>query len=239
MKLKFLLFGMFFITCFVNAQFTVVDGDGNQINDGDVIAVGSTAEEQATIDFFVTNEGSETINSTIEYVSRDTDQPFQLCYAEQCYDDIEVGNSYPPVDIPQVIEPGQTTGQGNHFLYTGVELSEASNHVFRFYTVDSEGNEVGDDLSFTYIYDPNLSVQDNESAIGVKLSSTVINNVLAINSVDRLQLDVYDLLGRLVQSQNIESGSQELNVSGLSSQLYIFRFSNDEGLSKSFKIVKK
>ena len=239
MKIKFLLFGMLFTSFFMSAQFTVVDGDGNEINDGDVIGVNSIDEADATINFFVTNEGSGTINSTIEYVSRDTEQTFQLCYGEQCYDDIQVGSSYPPIEAPQVIEPGETTGQGNHFLYTGEELSSASNHVFRFYTIDNDGNEVGDDLTFTYTYDSNLSIEDAEASLGLNLGSTIVNNNLYLNSKESLDLNIYDLQGRLVQSQKVEAGNQELNVANLSTQLYIFRFSNDQGVSKSFKIVKK
>lgn len=153
-KLKLLLFGFLLSAIAVNAQFTVADENGQPIVDGDVIAVNSNDPSIATKSFFVTNTGSETIFSTVQYVSTDTPSPFQICYGGQCYDNIVVGNSYPPVSAPQVIEPGASTGQGNHFLYTGTEVTSAVNHVFRFYQIDAAGNEIGDEITITYRYDP-------------------------------------------------------------------------------------
>jgi len=239
MKFKFLLLAIICSPFLASAQFSVVDENGDAINNGDVLTVTTADEAEATINFFVTNDGSEAINSTIEYVSTNSDQSFQLCYGQQCYDGIQVGESYPPVNAPQVIAPGETTGPGNHFLYTGDELAPYGEFVFRFYTVDESGNEVGDDLTFTYVYDSPLSVGETETSLGVVLGSTVIRNSLSLESKDALHLNIYDLQGRLVQSQAIEAGRQELNVANLSAQMYIFNFINDKGVSQSFKVVKK
>ncbi|MGJ8667505.1 MAG: T9SS type A sorting domain-containing protein [Patiriisocius sp.] len=239
MKLKLLLFGFLFSAIVVNAQFTVSDENGQPIVDGDVIAVNSNDPSIATKDFFVTNTGTETIFSSIKYVSTDTPSPFQVCYGGQCYDNIVVGNSYPPVSAPQVIEPGASTGQGNHFLYTGPEVTSPVNHVFRFYQVDASGNEIGEDLTITYLYDPTLGLGDNEISI-FDLTSTVVNDELLFNLTDDVDITIYDMRGRVIKSKKkLTKGTKREPVGDLLPQLYIVKVTNDRGVSQSVRFVKR
>lgn len=237
MKIKLLLICL--LAAFsANAQYSIVDGDGNAIEDGTIITKGSTAEENA-LKFFVTNNSGATIRSTIEYVSTDVGGNFQVCYGGQCYDPVVTGNSYPPATAPQVIDAGATTGQGNKMFYNEVDNPALSNHVFRFYLVDGSGADIGGDLTFTYRFDPALAISDVESQIGISVVTTVVDSTIALTSQNEATMEIFDINGRLIQTNAISVGSQNINVSGLSSQLYILSFEDNNGNKQSIKVLKK
>ena len=240
MKIKYLLFSLLLAAFSVNAQsqYSIVDGDGNPINDGDIIATNSNQEDDA-LKFFVTNDSGATLRSTIEYVSSDVGGNFQVCYGGQCYDPVEIGNSYPPVNVPQVIEPGATTGQGNKMFYNEVASPQLSNHVFRFYLLDDNGNDIGGDLTITYRYDPDLGLDAVQSQLGITLESTVVKNNITLTSQEEATMEVFDINGRLMQTNTITTGSQNIDISVLSSQLYIVSFEGTNGRTQSVKVLKK
>ncbi len=240
MKIKYLLFSVLIAAFSANAQaqYSIVDGDGSPINDGDIIATNSNLEDDA-VKFFVTNDSGATIRSTIEYVSSDVGGNFQVCYGGQCYDPVETGNSYPPTNIPQVIEPGATTGQGNKMFYNETVNPQLSNHVFRFYLVDEAGADIGGDLTITYRYDPDLGLDAVQSQLGITLESTVIENTISLSSQEDATMEVFDINGRLMQTNAIAVGSQNIDISALSSQLYIVSFEGVNGRTQSIKVLKK
>ena len=71
------------------------------------------------------------------------------------------------------------------------------------------------------------------------MSSTVILNDMQVSAVEELNMEIYSLQGKLVSSEKINIGQQLISMSNLSSQMYIVKFSNDEGASKTIKVVKK
>ena len=190
------------------------------------------------MNFFITNTGPDEIYTRIEFVSavNATGAGFELCFG-QCYIDLVVGQTVPPAPQFLAIAPGGITSEGNHFANT-LEGTEVKDYVFRFYETDSDGNDIGSDLSFTYRYDPTLGVNDlNE--LNISVASTVILNDMQVNAVEELNMEIYNLQGKLVSSEKINIGQQLINMSNLSSQMYIVKFSNDEGASKTIKVVKK
>ena len=240
MKKNLLLFSFLLIGIFtMNAQFTVEDSEGNPINDGDVVAYNVITYPEASLDFFVNNTSTNDIYTKIEFVSavNADGSMMELCYG-LCYTGITIGNSYPPNNEYVEIPPGGQTGFGNHLYNSdpgnGTDVLE---YVFRFYQVDQAGTtEIGDDLTMTYRYDPLLGIDDlNE--INVDLYSSVINDLMIIDTVEDLDLKVIDLQGRIVKIQKLSAGHQEINMSDLRSQIYIVQFTNKDGNSKTEKIV--
>ena len=110
-------------------------------------------------------------------------------------------------------------------------------YTFRFYQIDMAGNEIGDPLTVIYRYDPLLGVNSNE--LNVNLFSTSITDDLVLTVDEELDLMVYDLQGRIVKSQKLEIGRQQINMSDLSSQMYLLHFQNNRGVSYTTKIVVK
>jgi hypothetical protein len=238
MKKVLLLLAVFFAAITVNAQYVVEDQFGNEIIDGMVVEFSDYGVSNASLNFFITNTGPDEIYTRIEFVSavNATGAGFELCFG-QCYYDLVVGQTVPPAPQFLTIASGGTTPEGNHFANT-LEGTEIKDYVFRFYETDSDGNDIGSDLSFTYRYDPILGVNDlNE--LNISVASTVILNDMQVNAVEELTMEIYSLQGKLVNSQKINIGQQLINMSNLSSQMYIVKFSNDEGASKTIKVVKK
>jgi hypothetical protein len=241
MKKNLLLLSVFLVGIFsLNAQFTVEDADGNQIVDGAVVAYNVTTYPEASLDFFVNNTSqTDNIYTKIEFVSavNADGSLMELCYG-LCYTGITIGNSYPPDNEYVEIAPGEQTGLGNH-LYNadpgnGTDVIE---YVFRFYQVDQSGmNEIGDQLTMTYRYDPLLGIGDvNE--ISLELASTIITDRLIVDTIEDLDLKVVDLQGRVVKNIRLTTGHQEIEMNDLRSQIYLVQFTNDEGQTRFEKIV--
>ena len=236
---KILLLLTLILTAFtMNAQYEVEDQFGNEIIDGMVVEFSDYGVSNASLNFFITNTGADEIYMRIEFVSavNATGAGFELCFG-QCYIDLVVGQTVPPAPQFLAIASGGITSEGNHFANT-LEGTEVKDYVFRFYETDSDGNDIGSDLSFTYRYDPTLGVNDlNE--LNISVASTVILSDMQVNAVEELNMEIYNLQGKIVSSEKINIGQQLINMSNLSSQIYIVKFSNDEGASKTIKVVKK
>ena len=238
MKKVLLLLAVFFAAITVNAQYVVEDQFGNEIIDGMVVEFSDYGVSNASLEYYITNNNSNEIYMRIEFVDaiNATGAGFELCFS-QCYIDLVVGQTVPAAPEFVTIASGGTTPEGNHFANT-IEGTDVKDYVFRFYETDSEGNDIGNSLSFTYRYNPILGINDvNE--LDISVASTVIFNDMHVNAVEELNMEIYSLQGKLVNSQKINVGQQLINMSNLSSQIYIVKFSNDEGASKTIKVVKK
>jgi len=238
---KKLLFLTFLLAAFtMQAQYSIVDQNNNEIYDGMVFETGSLEYDLAELQFFVTNEGADSINMRIEFVSsvNADGTGFQLCFG-QCYIDLEIGQTVPPMPNFIEIAPGDTTGEGNHFYnsYAG-NGSDVQEYVFRFHETDADGNDIGNSLFITYIYNPNLGTNDF-NALDVNIASTVIQTNMQVNTAEELTMEVYDLKGALVKKQLVEAGQHSINMADLNPQLYIIKFNNAEGASKTVKVVVK
>ncbi len=240
MKKKLLLLTLLLVAFVVKAQYVIVDQNGDEITDGMIAEFSSTEYELAELQFFVTNNGAETINMRIEFVSADNGNGngFQLCFG-QCYIDLVIGQTVPPTPGFIAIASGETTGEGNHFYNSnegdGVSIQD---YVFRFYETDEDGVDIGNPLTITYRYNPLLGTEDfNE--LNVNIASTIFENEMIVNAIEELDMVVYDLQGRLVKNQKLNIGQQNINMSDLSSQLYIVKFNNRDGASKTMKVLVK
>jgi len=62
---------------------------------------------------------------------------------------------------------------------------------------------------------------------------------MTVKTVEELNMVVYNIQGKVVKSQQLGVGQQTVDMSGLSSQMYIVNFNNNEGATKTVKIVVK
>ena len=244
MKLKLLLLSFLGSAMIANAQFTVKDGDGNIINDGDIVEFGTTTYPEAELEFFVTNDSGETIYSRVEYISQTNaaDPLFeQLCYGIQCYFGIPLETTVPPASEEAVtIEPSETTGMGNHFYSNDIgddpDINVDFYFAFKLYEDATSTTEVGTPLYFTYRYNPTLSINDVKQ-VNLSLLSTIVTDRIVMDVNEPVQVLLYDYQGRLVKQASFETGRQEMNVSSLSSQAYILKFKNAQGAVKTSKVI--
>lgn len=221
------------------AQFNVETHDGDPIVDGQLIIAGALNNE---LPFYVNNESTtDEIYMKIEFVSAINydGTNMQLCFG-LCYDPLVEGVSYPPGNEVVTIQPGQNQNQeGDKFLNYNDGGGNIIDYVFRFYQVDAPGGtQIGDDLTFTYRYDPALGV--NESTIvNAKVVSTVVTDVLKVNATEEATAVVYDIRGRVVASSKLVNGNNTISVSNLPSQVYLVQITNAKGATQITKIVKQ
>ena len=220
------------------AQFNVETHDGDPIVDGQQVIAGALNSE---LKFYVNNESTtDEIYMKIEFVSAvnydGTDM--QLCFG-LCYDPLIEGVSYPPGSEVVTIQPGQNQNQeGDKFLNYNDGGGNIIDYVFRFYQVDAGGNEIGDDLTFTYRYDPALGLHDSNK-VQAEVISTVVTDVIKLRATEEATAVVYDIRGRIVATQKLVNGTNTISVSNLPSQVYLVQITNENGATQTTKIVKQ
>ncbi len=225
------------------AQFTVTKLNGTPILNGDIITFNVATDPQSSLDFHVNNNTSAPLLTKIQFVSATNynGTNFQLCYGTECIDNIVVGQSYPnpAFEIPA---NGQN-GNYDHFLNTnaGDGVNYPMDFLFKFYAVDATGAEIGTPIFFTYRFDPTLSTTtfSDLSEIGVQLNNTVVENNLELTTVKSVTIDLFDLNGKKVYSQLLNSGSQNIDLSSLASNVYFLNITTEENQKESIKIIKK
>ena len=239
MKKKSLLLAICLLSIGAHAQYNVEDADGNAVLDGTEVSYGTLTYPEASFDYFINNESTtESIRMKIEFVSavNADGSEMQLCF-DLCYEGLVVGQSYPPTGYVEIAPGGQTL-PGNHFYNSDPgNGSDTITYEFRFYQIDVNGDQVGDSLNVTYRYDPLLGVNSNN--LNIRLFSTSISGELVLTVDEELEVVMYDLQGRVVKKQQLEVGTQEINMSDLSSQMYMLHFRNNRGVSYTTKVLVK
>ncbi len=237
MKLKLLFISALFASFVMNAQFTVETHDGDPIVDGQIYSTGQLGLD-GSLDFYVRNESSEVIEMSIEFVDaiNADGSEMELCFGD-CYTGITVGTSY-PIGYFISIEPGETqTSNGDHFLNNdpgnGIDQLD---YIFKFYQVDGDGNQIGTPLTMTYRYDPLLGVNDNEK-LDISVYPTITSGKLTVETVEVLEVKVYDLQGRLVKTTGLNAGQNQIDMSNVASQMYFLHFKNEQGQIQITKII--
>jgi hypothetical protein len=115
--------------------------------------------------------------------------------------------------------------------------------VFKFFQTNQTtqgGAEVGNSITVTYRFDPNLSIDDVNQLqnSGVIIKSTIVDSELTLDVLKPTVMSIYDLNGKIVVNSNLDYGIQNIDVSNLSSGIYLVNFRNSEGNSSNKKIVK-
>ncbi len=243
MKKKLLFMGLV-LACFVShAQFEVRDkSDDSVVTDGQTVSFsesGPSSSEPYNWKFKVTNTTPDDIYMRIfvDNMTNSDGSNYQLCFNGVCLSSISLNSGYP--STPALIASGAINSAGNSFWNQNPPTTTTPmSWIFRFQAFDAGGNEIGTPLNVTYRFDPNLSV--DESALStLEVYPTSAKNELNVSSTENLTADFYDLLGRNVKQASIVSGGDTIDISDLSAQPYIIRFTNEEGNSITKKIVKQ
>ena len=206
-----------------------------------VVTMNNFGVPAGSFDYFVTNDSDEDIYMRIEFVSavNADGSGFELCF-DQCFIDLVIGQSSTTCsklcDNPSRRNYSKPE---DHFAATFPESNEVQDYNFRFYLTDSEGTDIGNDLNFTYRYDPILGSNDfRELGVSSNLNGYLSTN-MEVNALEDMDMVIYNLQGQLINSQILSTGNHTINMSYLSPQMYIVKFKTTEGISKTLKILKK
>lgn len=233
--------------CMSAQDFIVTNGDNGQITDGEVFNFNTTGSDsyvhiqihnQSTEDLFFKLRGISTQNTTSANVN--------FCFGEICMNTFTPGQYVPPTIYENLlITPGGTNDASDKFF--NLDAGDGNNYpmIYTFtlyqYTSAEQDQTTGTPvMSFSYQYSPSASTPNMTlQKLGVEVQNTVVKNDFSFNATTTLSVELFDLNGRSVSSQNFNQGSNVYSVSELSNGVYIVRFTDKEGKSAAVKIVKQ
>lgn len=218
----------------VNAQqFNFRKSDGTPINNGDVLAYGSTG---SYLNFRVTNTGSIPIDVKIKCtaLTNATGSQFELCYGGSCYDNINLNEVYP--DYENILGPGASNpSQGDHFVNYNAGNGAAMDYQFSVYALGYESQAI----TFTYRFDPQLGVNNLTSEWkGIQLENTIISSSVSFNAEQKGKIELVNINGQKVLSKQFEAGANQIELSSVSTGIYFATFTNAENKTAQFKLIK-
>jgi hypothetical protein len=242
--MKFILVSILSLVSLMTfSQVSLKKLDGTVINNGDVLNYSQITEPDCYLGLKIYNSSSANILVKIKVVSvvNSDASNLQLCINPVCVSNLIIGAAYP--SDGSVIPANGQNGDLDHFLNNngGIVPNQNVDYVFKLFMIDENEVEVGNSITFTYRYSPNLSTSDfNQlAAIGVQINSTVATNALEFTSTAAIVTTIYDLNGKVVVSTESTSGNQAIDVSNLSASIYLARFTTLDGNYKTIKFVKK
>lgn len=236
------------IAGFISAQdFIVTNGENGAITDGEVFNFNTTGPDsyihiqihnQSTEDLFFKLRGISAQNTTSANVN--------FCFGEVCMSTFNSGQYVPPTIYENLlIAPGETNDANDKFF--NLDAGDGDNYpiIYTFtlyqYTSAEQDQTTGTPvLSFSYQYSPSASTPNMTlQKLGVEVQNTIVFNDFSFNATTAMTVELFDLNGRSVSTEKFRQGSNMYNANGLTSGVYIARFSDKEGRSAAVKIVKQ
>ncbi len=238
MKIKTFLYSiLFFCSLLLNSQneyaFVIESEDGGVLENNQVLEFNSVQYPNASYIFFVRNLTSEAINVRAEVlnISGTDGSMMEFCFGE-CYFGVDMNTPY-PLNSFVTIEPGETqTSVGDHFF--NQDPGDGTNPVsfqFRFYMVDSEGNEVMSipelmtDYFVTYQYQAqSFSLNENFSE---NIQLYLNQKILTITAPSEYTVSLFDISGKNILTTQLNEGINSIDVSYIDNGIYILKFNDD------------
>lgn len=243
MNKKILLITAFFCFLFFNAQMVVKKSDGTVITDGSVFSYNTVDTEESILHFVVYNTATSDIKVKIlcESITNSDGSDFEFCFGGNCIPFVTVGQNYPPTGF--TLSAGSNSGDGDHFWNKKAVSTTGlypMKFVFKFYQVDSFGNQVGSPVRITYKSLEQLSVNEVDFAkYGISLKSTIINDEIKFEAKNAGSIYLFDASGKLVTSKAINKGENTVNINTLKSGIYILNYESNDGKTGNIKLIKK
>lgn len=241
-KISLLLF--LFVSTILSAQFTVEDYDGVPILDGDIRTITSTDPTDAALYFWIFNQSQTDdiyMKIKLESITNGDGSSYQFCFGDLCIFDVHAGQTYPASGVPETIAVGGTNLPQNKFQNEnpGDGTNYPVDYVWRFFQVDQNGDETGDEITFTYRFDPTLNVNDFNNNSNVFIQNTIANEILTVQSLDDMSFEIFSITGQLLKTGQISSGISNINTTGYKTGVHFIRFNDNNGSTSTMKFVIK
>ena len=248
MKIKIFLYSiLFFCSSLINSQneyaFIIESEDGELVQNNQVLEFNSVQYPNASYVFFVRNLTSESINVRAEVlnISGTDGSMMEFCFGE-CYFGVDLNTPY-PLNSFVTIEPGETqTSVGDHLF--NQDPGDGNNPVsfqFRFYMVDSEGNEVMSipelmtDYFVTYQYQAQSFSLDENFSENIQLYLN--QKILTITAPSEYTVSLFDISGKNILTTQLNEGINSIDVSSVANGIYILKFNDEFNRSDNRKIL--
>lgn len=225
-------------------QLSVKKLDQTVINDGAVYYFNELEYPGSYFGFKIFNTSTSEnmrVKAKVVSMTNATGSTLQLCIGDVCLNTITAGSSYPNNAVN--IGPSGQNSDFDHLdsNFAGIDPALPVEYVIKIYQLDANNVEVGNSVTFTYRYSSVLATQGFNalSTAGIQIKSNMVHSELEIKSLKNVQVELFDMTGKRVDFQNLDSGEQAINVANLNAGVYIANFKNDAGQTASAKFVKK
>lgn len=248
--MKKIIFTLVLSSCFVgfsSAQFRLMNmnhttdlADDTQINEGDVVIFQTAEYEEAKLKFLTYNDSATDMFVRVECegLTNTNGVDMELCYGS-CYTGIETFVGY-PLDNPIYVAPGGHQGILADYFSNTDGNSDLVEYNFRFYQTDIEGFEIPDtSFRFTYRYDRTMAVSDVNTIAIAQVYPTVAKGFTNVDLKENAIAQITNLEGKVVKTLNLKAGTSQIDLSGLSSGIYLIKFKGDSGITTTRKVVIK
>ena len=84
-----------------------------------------------------------------------------------------------------------------------------------------------------------LNTNDFEFSSKLSVYPNPSNDLFFINSETRGNIVIYDLIGKIIKSENIDLGITKLDLSNYLSGIYLMKVTNDANQTKTMKLIKQ
>ena len=230
----------FICFCSLNSfsQLSLKKLDGTPINNNDVITFTSNIDPESYLGIKFYNSSNQDINIKAEVVSmiNATGTNLQFCFGNICVGTISQGSTYP--DMPAIIPANGQNGNFDHFLNTASGINSSANieYVLKFYQVDANDVEIGNNVTFTYKYAPNLATNAFFANFKPNIYPNPSNGIVKINTENEVAINVIDILGKVVYSNNKINKNSIMDFSDLQKGIYVLQII-DENINSSQKLI--
>ncbi|HUH35858.1 MAG TPA: T9SS type A sorting domain-containing protein [Moheibacter sp.] len=172
----------------------------------------------------------------VEIINTDG-QNAQFCIAGVCLFAFEEGQILPNEE-GEVVYGGNGWGPSSYILNT--DPTNLSEYKIRFVQTDGAGNEIPNTNFFiSYRYDKNMGLSEVKSLSIAEVYPTVAKNFTNVNLKENAEVQIFNAEGKAVRSTKMNSGSSQLDLSGLSKGVYWVAFKGQSGSTTNVKIVVK
>jgi len=239
------------VSAFAQAQDPVITlfNDDEQITDGFVYNAVYNPEEPDDLNLLVTNVSDSNVRLKLKMVNiengMNNEEMVQFCFGGNCYFEVEEGSLVGPNDGgPEglLLEPGMSNSDGDHFfsVYQGDDTSLPVQFDMAFVSVAPDGTEGETLMTFSYRYDATLSTKEISKLqnMGISVKNTIVNSIFEIESAQPATLELFDISGKKVKNITISEGAQVIDLAGLTTAIYIAKFTNSENQTSQIRIVK-
>lgn len=183
-------------------------------------------------DIYVRAEVVEIINTDGENV--------QFCIggpSGNCFFPIAEGDFYPSIE-GGVLYAGASWGMFDYLI--NLDSNNLAEYKIRFVQTDGAGNEIPNTNFFiSYRYDKNMGLSEVKSLSIAEVYPTVAKNFTNVNLKENAEVQIFNAEGKAVRSTKMNSGSSQLDLSGLSKGVYWVAFKGQSGSTTNVKIVVK
>jgi len=233
-----------------SAQLTLTNlADNSSISDGDVFTYDKTAtldpsDLDGKLKFRISNasttESIRVLGEIVAFTNTDGTGS-QYCIQPSCFFDMSLGQTIP--NSPLELAPGEDNGDFDSFYNSnpGDGVNYPLTYTLRFYMVDNNDQEVGDDITITYSYTPeNFSTSSfTLEDLGIVLHNTFVSETLNFDANNEISFRLFDINGREIDFYEANIGQHQYNMGHLSTGYYLISFRDNTGKQTQTRIQKK